>query len=84
MESTVQSDRNQLKVNRVGYIVFLAAAVYFLFRGDYSSAVTFSGLAPIFDPFDPKVPFGKRTPFQKSVLIINLVFTVTCIALLFT
>lgn len=82
MESTVQSEKNTQKINRVGYIVFLITAVYFLIRSDYSTAVTFSALAPIFDPFDPKVPYGKRTPFQKGVLVANLVLTVICFALL--
>jgi uncharacterized protein with PQ loop repeat len=82
MESTVQSEKNTQKINRVGYIAFLVAAAYFLIRGDYSSAVTFSALAPIFDPFDPKVPYNKRTSFQKAVLVANLILTVICFALL--
>lgn len=67
--------------NRVAYGVFLAAGLYFCIRKDYTNAVIFWGLAPIFDPFDSKVAFSKRPVYQRVILVVNVIATLTVVVL---
>lgn len=67
--------------NRVAYCIFLAAGLYFCITKDYTNAVIFWGLAPIFDPFDQKISFSKRPLYQRVILILNVVATLTVVAL---
>lgn len=67
--------------NRYAFITFIAAALVFLMMKDYNNTVIFSGLAPVFDPFDNKVKFSDRKKWQNAVLIANLALTFTAIVL---
>lgn len=78
MEATKPVNRN---FNRVAYCIFLAAGLYFCITKDYNNAVIFWGLAPIFDPFDQKISFGKRPVYQRVILIVNVIATLTVLVL---
>lgn len=52
-----------------------------MFERNFGEAVIFWGVALIFDPFNPRVSFGKRPLYQKIWLIIHLIITFSLIAL---
>ncbi len=54
--------------NRIIYISFLLAAGILFFLKNQTSAAIFLCLAPVFDPFDQKVPWGERPFYQKLLL----------------
>lgn len=55
-------------INRIMYISFLLIAGILFFLKNQTSAAIFLCLAPVFDPFDQKVPWGKRPLYQKLLL----------------
>lgn len=81
METSAKTNTQNIRFQRVAYGVFLLAGIYFLIRKDYGNAVLFFGLAPIFDPFDAKIPYGKRPLYQKIWLMIHVTITMVSLAL---
>ena len=59
------------RFNKYGYAVFLLAGLVFLFLKNYSNAVIFLGLAPLFDPFNPAVKFNHRPLWQRLWLVVH-------------
>lgn len=82
MEAPVKTKSQNTRFQKTGYVVFVLAGIYFLIRKDYSNAVIFFGLAPIFDPFDVKTPFTKRPLYQKIWLVVHVAITIFSITLL--
>ncbi len=82
MEASVKTRSGNGKWERVAYAVFLLAGLYFLIKPDYGTAVVFWGLAPVFDPFDAKIPFGKRPVYQRIWLIVHVAITMGIVSLL--
>lgn len=70
MEKQISTPR-QLP-NKYIYALFLIATVVFVCLGDKGTAIIFGGIGLVFDPFDPKIPFGKRPVWQRVWLIIHL------------
>lgn len=82
METPVKTKIANGKWEKFAYAVFLAAGFYFLIRRDYGNAVIFWGLAPIFDPFNAKIPFGKRPVYQQIWLVVHVLITLLVFVLL--
>lgn len=82
MEATANKKTTTGKFEKIAYGIFLLAGIYFLIRKDYSNAVVFWGLAPIFEPFDSKIPFGKRPLYQKLWLVVHVIITLIGFVLL--
>ena len=60
-------------VNKVFYGLFVASGIFFLFFSeDKTMAIAQFGIALIFDPFSPDVPFPQRPLYQKAWLITHL------------
>ncbi len=66
MDASVKTKSGNGKWERVAYVVFLLAGIYFLIKPDYGMAVVFWGLAPVFDPFDAKLPLVKDRSTRES------------------
>ncbi len=58
--------------NRVLYVVFLLATIFFIASKDFNTAVIFGGIGLVFDPFDQSRAFGARPIWQKVWLILHL------------
>ena len=84
MEKEVKIKTNSYKLNKLGYIAFLATGIVFLVLKDFSQASIFWGLALIFDPFNPSTPFQKRPTYQKIWLIVHLLIMLILIVLMLT
>lgn len=82
METSANTKPATGKFEKIAYGVFVLAGIYFLFTKDYSNAVVFWGLAPIFEPFNAKIPFGKRPLYQRIWLIAHVVITLMGFVLL--
>jgi len=67
--------------NRLLYIVFIITAVAFCCSKDYNTAVIFSGIALVFDPFNTQQPFTERPLWQKFWLLVHVIAVFTLIAL---
>jgi hypothetical protein len=60
-------------INRIFYGLFVASGIFFLFFSeDNTMAIAQFGIALIFDPFSPEVPFPKRPFYQKAWLTVHL------------
>lgn len=60
-------------INRIAYTLFVLSALYFyFFSEDKMQAIAQLGIALIFDPFDPQVPWQKRPLYQKIWLVAHL------------
>lgn len=75
MEASANTKTSTGKFEKIAYTVFVIAGIYFLIRKDYSNAIVFWGLAPIFEPFDAKVPFAKRPLYQRVWLFVHVSIT---------
>ncbi len=73
---------NSKPINRTVYILFLGVGLVSLLLKDYNNALIFLGLAPVFDPFDPKIRFADRRKWQNALLLLNLSLTITALVLL--
>ena len=82
MEASVKTNTQKGRFEKVAYAVFVLAGIWFLIRKDYGNAVIFWGLAPIFEPFNAKIPFGKRPAYQKIWLVAHVAITLTAVGLL--
>lgn len=82
MEASAKTKPLTGKFEKIAYGVFVLAGIYFLLTKDYSNAVVFWGLAPIFEPFDAKIPFGKRPLYQRIWLIVHVMITLIGFVLL--
>lgn len=82
MEASAHTKPVTGKFEKIAYGVFVLAGIYFLITKDYSNAVVFWGLAPIFEPFNAKIPFGKRPLYQRIWLIAHVVITLMGFVLL--
>ncbi len=82
MEASAKTKPVSGKFEKIAYGVFVLAGIYFLVTKDYSNAVVFWGLAPIFEPFDAKIPFGKRPLYQRVWLIVHVIITLIGFVLL--
>ncbi|MGV3594138.1 MAG: hypothetical protein ACO1NK_02745 [Sediminibacterium sp.] len=82
MEASANTKPVTGKFEKIAYGVFVLAGICFLFTKDYSNAVVFWGLAPIFEPFNAKIPFGKRPLYQRIWLITHVVITLIGFGLL--
>lgn len=53
-------------INRILYTAFtLIGILYWIFGTDKSNGIAQLGIALIFDPFNPRQPFGQRPTYQK-------------------
>lgn len=76
METVNSNIKPQFKyLNKIFYSLFVITGTWFLFERDFGEAVIFGGLALIFDPFNPRISFGKRHVYQRIWLIIHLIIT---------
>lgn len=58
--------------NRIMYGGFILLGLYFLLiSGDLSDGASNFAIALIFDPFNPKQPFGQRPMYQKVWLVVH-------------
>lgn len=73
MEKQVPTTKRALP-NKYVYVAFLLAAIFFVARKDFSTAIIFGGIGLAFDPFDQSVPFGKRPLWQKGWLLLHVIF----------
>ncbi len=72
-------------VTRWFYAAFILLAVYYLFvQKDVLTAASNLGIAFIFDPFNSRITWANRKPWQKSWLIVHVavVFALLLYALL--
>jgi hypothetical protein len=74
-ELTAKCDKQAIQVNRFTYILYMVLVAYLFFKGDIEWAVTNLGIAMIFDPFDAKVKWQNRPPYQKVWLIFHVTLT---------
>ena len=84
--TTMETRRKDISrpVLRVMYGLFVLLAAYnFFYKQDYGDAAMNLGLALIFDPFDPAVPWDKRPRYQRAWLIIHLLVTALVLILRF-
>ena len=84
--TTMETRRKDVSrpVIRVMYGLFVLLSAYYLFyKQDYGDAAVNLGLALIFDPFDPEVPWDKRPRYQRAWLIIHLLVMVLLLVLRF-
>ncbi len=79
---TKSIDRTQT-FYRVFYSLFILSAIYFGIKADFSMAASQLGIGLIFDPFDHKMPWSKRPPYQKIWLIVHLVLVLMLVVLAF-
>ncbi|AYL97569.1 hypothetical protein [Mucilaginibacter celer] len=84
METPVQTSQRTININKPGYILFSLISIVFLFRHDISQATVFAGLALVFDPFNPQMPFQKRPLFQKVWLIAHLTIVIALFTIMVT
>ena len=82
MESNTQSKPVAKNFNRPAYIIFIIAGIYFMIQRDFSQAVTFWGLAPVFDPFNINMPFQKRPFYQQAWLFVHVAITIAIFVLM--
>ena len=62
-----------LAVNRWFYAALVLFAVYYLFvQKDVLTAASNLGIAFIFDPFNSRVTWANRKPWQKSWLLVHV------------
>ncbi len=72
MEKQIQKKREL--PNKYIYAAFLIAAILFVCLKDFSTAIIFSGIGLVFDPFNQSVPFQKRPVWQRVWLIVHCIF----------
>ena len=82
MESNTQSKPVAKNFNKPAYIIFIIAGIYFMIQRDFSQAVTFWGLALVFDPFNINTPFQKRPFYQQAWLYVHAAITVALFVLI--
>jgi hypothetical protein len=59
--------------NRILYTGFLLIAIFYLvFSKNIPEAVASLGIALIFDPFNPKQPWGQRPLYQRIWLFVHV------------
>lgn len=63
------------------HILFLLLGIVLFFRTQYDQALIFSGLALAFDPFDTTQKWHDRPIWQRAVLIVEVLFVFTALAL---
>lgn len=57
----------------IGYTLFVLLGLYHLmFYDDYIESALNFGIALVFDPFDQKIAWNQRHPWQKAWLIVHL------------
>ncbi len=81
METKTQTKPVAKNFNKAAYSIFVLAGIYFIIKHDFSQAVTFWGLAVVFDPFNINTPFQKRPFYQQAWLIVHTVITLTLFVL---
>jgi hypothetical protein len=67
--------------NRIMYGAFVLLGIYFLVRGDTTSAMSNLGISLIFDPFDQKIHWQQRPSYQKLWLIVHLSLVLGLVAI---
>lgn len=82
MELQTSSKQKVYNFNKPAYAIFMIAGIYFMLMKNFSEAVTFWGLALIFDPFDLKTPFPQRPFYQQAWLIVHLSVTIALFVLM--
>ena len=81
-KTTTAAKYTAKNINKPAYLAFLAAGIYFLIAKDFSQAVTFWGLALVFDPFNVSEPFQSRPFYQQAWLIVHLGITIALFVLM--
>jgi hypothetical protein len=74
-ELIAKCDKQSMQVNRLAYLLYMVLVAYLFFKGDIEWAITNLGIAMIFDPFDAKVKWQNRPPYQKVWLIVHVALT---------
>ena len=82
MEPKTQTKPVAKNINKPAYIIFLLAGIYFMIKPDFSQAVTFWGLALVFDPFNINTPFQKRPFYQQAWLYVHAAITIALFVLM--
>lgn len=73
METSEKKTNNNAMIMRIAYALFIALSVYHIFYNKaYIDAASTMGIALIFDPFDPLIPWDKRPIWQRGWLIVHL------------
>jgi len=68
--TTQQKQATPTLFNKMAYTAFVALAVFmWLFSKDKMLATSQLGVALVFDPFNPAVPWNKRPTYQKVWLL---------------
>jgi hypothetical protein len=76
MTQTTKTE-NGKNYNLLGYVVFIAAGIYFtFFSSNMSNGPLFLWLAFIFDPFDQKQAFYKRPRWQQIIFYCHVVLAI--------
>lgn len=74
IESKTVTSGKSLRINRVGYALFILLALYFLIVSrDVISAASNLGIGLVFDPFDDQITWNKRAKWQRAVHLVHLV-----------
>lgn len=72
----MKKNKPQFVFYRVAYVLFVLIAIYYIISGkDYLEAAATLGIALIFDPFKPEIPWNEKPTWQKSVLITHLILS---------
>lgn len=72
------------KVNRILYAGFMIFGLIALFiYKDLTMAMSQFGIALIFDPFDPKVPFQERKKYQRVWLYVHALGVISLLIWMF-
>ncbi|HMO62682.1 MAG TPA: hypothetical protein PKC39_11820 [Ferruginibacter sp.] len=71
--NTHSCSSNNKYINRLGYILFVALALYFFGPGkNFTQGISNLGIAMIFDPFNPKQSWQCRPWFQRAWLLLHV------------
>ncbi len=69
----------------IAYLAFVITGAYtWFFTSNQSMAVSYLGLALIFDPFKQDVPWGKRPLYQRAILVVHLILALSAFIVMIT
>lgn len=71
--SNKKTDNSSTVFNKLAYSAFVALAIFmWFFSKDKMLATSQFGVALVFDPFNPSVPWNKRPLYQKVWLLAHV------------
>ncbi len=78
----IENGRNSIVVVRLLYVLSVAVALYFIANGKLGDAISSLGVALVFDPFDPSVPWQQRPTYQKVLPIVHVTILLTMLVVM--